>query len=190
MPDKKCRKGHKLFKASRTKEEISKKKVPRQKQRFGSSERMSSKEKERILFSSDKVDKNKVADAKMAAELQGLQAGGERRGGDVSHTGDSCLEEMLQKVITLGTNGVEVLFQRARREMGALPKQMPGGEEGRRDNKNEQEQGRTSQLLVLLAPGGFNEGTPVGGMELDLPRVRGAHSECGGAGFRYSKGSK
>ena len=40
-------------------------------------------------------------------------------------TDDCCLEEMLQKVIALGTNGVEVLFQRVRREMGALPEQMP-----------------------------------------------------------------
>ena len=50
--------------------------------------------------------------------------------------------------IALGTNGVEVLFQRVRRNMGALPEQMPAGEEGRRDSKNEQEQGRTSQQLV------------------------------------------
>ena len=41
--------------------------------------------------------------------------------------------------------------------------------------KNEQEQGRAGQQLVLPAPGGFNEGTPASSMELDLPRVRGAH---------------
>ena len=75
---------------------------------------------ERIFFLSGKVEKNKMADAELAAELQGLQAGGERRGNDVSQADDCCLEAMLQKVFALGTNGVETLFQRVRREMGAL----------------------------------------------------------------------
>ena len=37
---------------------------------------------------SGKVDENNMADAEMAAELQGLQAGGERRGSDASQTGN------------------------------------------------------------------------------------------------------
>ena len=77
---------------------------------------------ERILFLSNKVDKNKMADAEMAAELQSLQAGEERRGSNASQTGDCCLEVMLQRVIALGRNGVEVLFQRVRRENGSGPR--------------------------------------------------------------------
>ena len=49
---------------------------------------------------------------------------------------------------------------------------MPGREEGRRNSEDEQEQGKTSQQLVLPAPGGFNEGTPASSMELDLLHVR------------------
>ena len=78
---------------------------------------------ERFRQLSDKVDKNKMVDAEMAAELQGLQAGGEKKGRDVSQTGGCCLEERL----LLGTNRVEALFERVRREMGALPEQMPEG---------------------------------------------------------------
>ena len=60
--------------------------------------------------------------------------------------------------------------------------QMPRVEEGRRDSKNVQEQGKTSQQLVLPTPDPFNEGTPASVMEIDLSRIRGAHGECGGAG--------
>ena len=35
---------------------------------------------------------------------------------------------------------------------------------------------------MLPAQGGINEGTPANGLELDLPRVRSALGECGGAG--------
>ena len=127
---------------------------------------------ERFLFLSNKVDKNKMADAAMAAELQSLQAEEERKGSNTSQTGDCCLEEMLRRVIVLGTNGVEVLFQRVRCEMGAAQGQMPGREGGRRSSEDEQEQGRISQQLVVPAPGGINEGTPASSLELDLPRLR------------------
>ena len=59
---------------------------------------------------------------------------------------------------------------------------MPGKEGGRRNSEHEQEQGRTSEQLVLPAPSGFNEGTQANSMELDFPRVRGAHGARGGAG--------
>ena len=62
--------------------------------------------------------------------------------------------------------------------MGAFQEQMPGREEGRRSSEGEQEVCKTSRQLVLLAPGGFNEGTPASSVELDLPRVLGAHGEC------------
>ena len=49
-------------------------------------------------------------------------------------------------------------------------------------SKHEQGQGKTRQLLVSPVPGGVNEGTSASLMELDLPRIRGAHGEKGGAG--------
>ena len=52
----------------------------------------------------------------------------------------------------------------------------------RRNSEDELEQDKASQQLVSPAPGGFNEGTPASGMELDLPRVHFAHGKCGGAG--------
>ena len=66
--------------------------------------------------------------------------------------------------------------------MGAAQEQMPGREEGRRNSEDEQEQDKASQQLALSASSGCNEGTPASSLELDLPRVRGALGECGGAG--------
>ena len=182
MPEhQKVQKKSKRYTASRTKEGTCTKKMRQQKKRCGRSERKTGRNEERVRQLSNKVDKNKMADAEMAAELQSLQAGEERSGSNVSQTGDCCLEEMFQRVVLLGTDGVEVLFQRVRREMGAAQGQMPG-REGRKNSEYEQEQGRISQQLVLPAPRGINEGTPASSLELDLPRVRGALGECGGAG--------
>ena len=71
----------------------------------------------------DEIESRKKLDEqkRKLREPQGLQAGGERRGSDVSQTDDCCLEEKLQKVTALGTHEVEVLFQRVRRDLGALP---------------------------------------------------------------------
>ena len=41
---------------------------------------------------------------------------------------------------------------------------------------------KASQQLALPAQGGCSEGTPSNSLELDFPRVRGTHGECGGAG--------
>ena len=46
---------------------------------------------------SDKVEKNRTADADMAAELHGLQVGEERRNTNASQTGESCLEAVWQQ---------------------------------------------------------------------------------------------
>ena len=67
-------------------------------------------------------------------------------------------------------------------ETFAPPVQMPGREEGRRDSENEQEQGRASQQLVSLTPGGVNQVAPASSLELDLPRVRSVPGEGGSAG--------
>ena len=73
---------------------------------------------ERILVLSNKVDKNKMADAEMAAELQSLQAGEERRGSNASQTGDCCMEALWQQIVALAANRAEAMFQRYR-GMGA-----------------------------------------------------------------------
>ena len=81
----------------------------------------------------------------------------------------------------MATDRVEAVFRRFR-ERGAAQGQMPGREEGSRNSEDKQEQGKGSQQLVLPAQGGIIEDTPASSMELDLPRVRGAHVECGGVG--------
>ena len=68
---------------------------------------------EHILFLPDKVEKNRMADADTAAELQGSQAGEERGGSNASQTGDSCLEALWQQFAAvcaaLGPNQVDAL---------------------------------------------------------------------------------
>ena len=80
------------------KRNICRKKMLQGKKRCGSYEMVSSRKEERIFFLSDKVDKNRMADAEMAAELQGLQTGEERRGSNASQMGDSCLEASWQQI--------------------------------------------------------------------------------------------
>ena len=80
---------------------------------------------------------------------------------------------------------MEALFQRVRRDMGAFA--VADAKKGRRNSEDEQEKVKTRQLLVLPAPGGFNEGTPASSMELDLPlmactrRMRRSREESGTA---------
>ena len=74
--------------------------------------------------------------------------------------------------------------------LSAPPAQVPGREEGRRDSENEQEQGRTSQQLVLPTPGGSNQDAPASSLELDLHRVEGAPGESGSAGRSSKQGDR
>ena len=60
--------------------------------------------------------------------------------------------------------------------------QMSEKERGRRTSEYEQEQDKASPQLALSASSGCNEGTPASSLELDLPRVRGALGDSGGAG--------
>ena len=128
-----------------------------QEERYVRSERNNDRSEERFRQLSDKVDKNKMADAEMAAELQSLQAGEERRGSNASQTGDGCLEALWQQLVA--RMELRVFVQRLQREMGAAQGQMPGREAGRRSSEDEQGQGRISQQLVPPASGGINEGT-------------------------------
>ena len=117
---------------------------------------------ERNLFLSDKVENNKMAQADMAAELQGLQAGEERRGSNASQTGDSCLEALWQQIAAVcaavGPNHIDALanavVQRFK-ESGAVQKQVPGRDERRRHSEEEQEQGRASQVALPRQAGSF-----------------------------------
>ena len=75
---------------------------------------------------------------------RGLQAGEERRGSNASQTVDCCLD-------TVNGDQIEVLRQRISWRKWTSQVQMPG-KEGRQNNKG-QEQGKTSQQLVLPTPG-------------------------------------
>ena len=75
------------------------------------------------------------------------------------------METRVESVFAMGAD-------QARSEFDA---QVPG-KGGRRNSEDEQEQGKASRA------GALKEGTPASSSELDLPRVRGAHGECGGAG--------
>ena len=86
---------------------------------------------------------------------------------------------MCQQFIALSR--IEAFVQRLQREMGAAQGQMPEREEERRSSEGEQKQDKASQELALSVSGEGNEGTPASSLELDLPRVRGALGECGGA---------
>ena len=54
--------------------------------------------------------KNTMADAEMEAELQGLQAGEERRGSDASQADECCLETMVEQIFAVGTDQARSKF--------------------------------------------------------------------------------
>ena len=143
---------------------------------------------ERFRLLSDKVGKNRMADAEMEAELQGLQAGEEGRSSNASQAVDCCLETMVEQVFAVGPDHTRSTFDALCQiffrgfETFTPPALMPRGEEGRRDSGNEQEQGRASQQLVLPTPGGVNQDAPASSSELDLPRVRSVLGNSGSAG--------
>ena len=55
---------------------------------------------------SDRVDKYKMVDAEMAAKLQGLYAGGERRGSKASQVVDCCMETMVKQFFARGLSSL------------------------------------------------------------------------------------
>ena len=123
-----------------------------------------------------------MADADRAAELQGLQAGGERRGSDASQTGDCCMEAVWQQFVALGANRIEACSKGSREKWEKARGRCQEKKKEEGIVKVNKEQGKTCQQLVFPAQGGFNEGTPASLVELHLPRFRGAHGEGGGAG--------
>ena len=153
-----------------------------------------------------------MVDAEMEAELQGLQAGEERRGSNASQAVDCCMETMVDQFFAMGADQARSKFDAlcqvyiplllhggrvatgygigSESNGGLGPKspkrngkeQMPGKGGGRRNGEDEREQGNASQQLALSASGGCNEGTSANSLELYLPRVRGALGDCEGAG--------
>ena len=65
---------------------------------------------ERLFLLSDKVERNKMADAEMAAELQGLQAGEERRGSNASQAVDCWMETMVEQCFAVGADQAKSKF--------------------------------------------------------------------------------
>ena len=84
-----------------------------------------------------------MADAEMAAELQGLQAGEERRGSNASQAVDCCMETMVEQFFAMGADQARSEFDAMclflkKFEAYAPHAQMPGKEEERivRTNKS------------------------------------------------------
>ena len=153
---------------------------------------------ERILFLSDKVEKNRMAVADMAAELQGLQAGEEKEGAAMLRRqeiaawrpyGSKLLMCVLQCDQTRSMPWANAVLQRFK-ENGAVQEQMPGRDERRRNSEDEQEQGRASQQVALPTPRGFIQGALASCLELDIPLVRGALGEGGSAGRSGTQGDR
>ena len=126
---------------------------------------------ERSRQLSDKVDKNKMSDAEMAAELQRLQAGEERRGSNASQTGDCCWEALVEQRFVLGVDQARSKFCK-KFEARVPSEQMPGKEEGRRNSGDGQEHGRASSWCYWRQPGSMKANKPASSLELDLLRVR------------------
>ena len=105
---------------------------------------------------------------------------------------DCCLDSMVEQIFAMGTDQAstepvalcQIFLNRF--ETSTPPAEMPG-KGGRRNSEDEQEQGKTSQQLGDANVRRLNEGTPTSSMELDLPRVRCAHSE---GKFRCREGAK
>ena len=163
----------KVLKISQKIERIQDKRRKMQKESAASQEEMLKireeidRNEERFRQLSDKVDKYIMVDAAMAAELQGLKAGEERRGSNASQAVDCCMETMLEQFFAVGAD-------QARSKFDATPSAQMPGKGGGRNSEDEQEQGKAGQQLALSVSGGCNEGTSASSLELDLPRVRGS----------------
>ena len=106
---------------------------------------------ERFRQLSDNVDQNKMVDAEMAAELQGLQAE-ERRGSNASQAVGFCMETRVEQFFAVGADQArfkfdamcQVFFKKF--EAYAPSAQIPGKERGRRNRRRTR--ARQSQSAV------------------------------------------
>ena len=175
----------KALKTSQKMQIIQDKRRNMQKERVAAQEEMRKirdeidRNEERFPQLSDKLDKIKMVYAEMAVELQGLQAGRERRGSNASQAVDCCMEMMLEQMFVLQADRARSKFDAVCRsfykkfEAYTQSAQMSRKEGGRRNSEVEQEQDKASQQPALSASGGCNEATPASSLELDLPRSGG-----------------
>ena len=86
-----------------------------------------------------------MVDAEMAAELQGLLAGEERRGSNASQAVDCCMETVVEQFFAAVADqarskfdaSCQVFFEKFEAETPSA--QMPGREGGRGNSEDEQE---------------------------------------------------
>ena len=78
------------------------------------------RKEERFRLLSDKVDKNRMADAEMEAEHEGLQAGEERRGSNASQTGNCCMEKAWQHFNRPGSKSNGGLLTKVPKRIGSI----------------------------------------------------------------------
>ena len=153
---------------------------------------------ERILFLSDKVEKNKMADADMAAEnFRGCRH--EKKEGAAMLRRQEIAawrpygSKLLPCCAAVGPIQIDALaiagVQRFK-ESGAVQEQVPGRDERRRSSEEEHEQGGASQQVALPTPGGFIQGAPASRLELDLLLARGVPGEGGSAGRSGTQGHR
>ena len=112
----------------------------------------------------------------MEAELQGLQAGEERRGSNASQTCDGCLEAFVETILSPWEQ----------MELRPLYKGSKGEWEQHKGRCQEENQSAVGVTNVRR----INEGAPASSLELDLCRVRDVPSEGGGAGKSGAQGDR
>ena len=110
LSTRRCKRGHKRCRAFRTKENIAEKKTAAKEEMRKIREEIDWKE-ERFRLLSDKVDKIRMVDAEMAAELQGLQAGEERRGSTASQAVDCCMATVVEQLFATGADQARFKFE-------------------------------------------------------------------------------
>ena len=142
---------------------------------------------ERCRLLSDKVDKHRMEEAELEAELRGLEAGEERRGSNASQVVELLPGHGGRAAVHYGNGKSEVPVRAFARKAPQKirgsdpPMQRPGKEEGREENEEEQEQREVCLLMDPPAPGGSNEGLSAS-LVFDPARFRGATGESGGSG--------
>ena len=142
---------------------------------------------ERFTLLADKVDKNKMADAETEAELQGLQAGEERRGSNASQAVDYCLDMMVEQVFATGTAQAKSTFVALCEIFVRICETLP------RKCKEEKKEEETVNMNKSKAEpvSSWRHPRQAGSVkmhQLDLPRVRGVLGESGSAGRGVKQG--
>ena len=80
---------------------------------------------ERLRQLSGKVDEYNMVDAEMAGELQGLQAGEEKRGSNASQAVGCCMETMVEQFFSVGTDQARSKFHAMCQVLGSRSSYLP-----------------------------------------------------------------